>query len=60
MNRNADTTRKVNNMSEGMLPKVSRFERPVAIITYPGNRIIVSDSVGRLLVYDKDANYELN
>ena len=58
MNRDLDRVRKINNRAENGLPKVSRFKRPVAIITYPGNRIIVSDSMGRLVVFDKDTDYE--
>ena len=58
MNRDAETMRKVNSKSENALPKVSRFYRPVAITTYKEDRIIVSDSQNRLVVYRKDKDYE--
>ena len=58
LNRNAETTRKTNARADDGLPKVRRFERPVAITTYKEDRLIVSDSQGRLVVYVKDRDYE--
>ena len=58
MGRDAETNRKTNNRSENALPKVSRFERPVSMATYPEDRIVVADTAGRLLVYVKDREYE--
>ena len=58
MDRDAETTRKTNNRSENALPRVSRFDRPVAIVTYPEDRTIVADTQGRLVVYTKDRDYE--
>ena len=58
LNRDADRTKKINNRSEDVLPKVSQFRRPVAITVYKGHQIIISDSQCRLVVYIKDRNYE--
>ena len=58
MNRDAETMKKVNNRSENGLPKVSLFNRPVAITVYRGDHIIISDSQNRLVVYRKDRGYE--
>ena len=44
-------------VTEDTVDKVRNFLRPTAIEVYPGDRIVVSDARGRLVVYDKDKNY---
>ena len=45
------------NAIDHALSHTVRFERPVGIAVYPGDRIVVTDTRGRLLVYDKDNDY---
>ena len=51
--------RKMMDLTEDSVDKVRNFLRPTAIEVYPGDRIIVGDARGRLLVYDKDKDYTL-
>ena len=44
-------------LTEDTVDKVRTLLRPTAIEVYPGDRIVISDARGRLLVYDKDKNY---
>ena len=56
LNRDPASIKTINTVDHAFAHTV-RFERPVGIAVYPGNRIIITDSRGRLLVYDKDADY---
>jgi len=49
--------RKMMDLTEDSVDKVRNFLRPTAIEVYPGDRIVIGDARGRLLVYDKDTNY---
>ena len=49
--------RRMMALTEDSIGEVRHFLRPTAIEVYPGDRIIISDVRGRLLVYDKDKSY---
>ena len=57
MARDPDTPKRINRYVNP-LPRISRFERPVGIAVDQEDRVIVTDSQGRLVVYVKDKDYE--
>ena len=44
-------------LTEDSVGQKRNFLRPSEIEVYPGDRIVISDARGRLLVYDKDNGY---
>ena len=57
LERGDGLVRKMMALTEDSVDQVRNFLRPTAIEVYPGDRIVISDSRGRLLVYDKDNDY---
>ena len=49
--------KELGDLGEDPLEAERRFLRPLAVEVYPGDRVIISDALGRLLVYDKDHDY---
>ena len=57
LERSEGLVRRVVALTEDTVDRVRSFLRPTAIEVYPGDRIVISDARGRLVVYDKDKNY---
>ena len=57
LNRNSDNIKAFNEVGHSLAHTV-RFGRPVGITITPDDRIVITDTRGRLLVYDKDKDYE--
>ena len=57
LGRDPESIREFNAV-EDPLSHTVRFGRPVGVAVYPGDRIVITDTRGRLLVYDKDNEYE--
>jgi len=56
LNRDPDNLKVFNTVGHAM-SHTARFRRPVGITITPDDRIVITDILGRLLVYDKDKEY---